>query len=151
MSIVLAQLYLENGVKKPYRVWFGEEFWNVVAFHVGKKSSEALMHWWKGIASLLQGSLSSGLPPAEITQPRYFKSHTSLANKFAKKVGKPDRQVLEGSCPDSIIWILSLSLFINLCNFDYLKFLRKQKFCSSVFSASEIHSLFLFFMLTITQ
>lgn len=53
------------------------------------------MHWWKGIASLLQGSLSSGLPPAEITEAPVFQiTHNSLADKFAKKVEKPDRQIL---------------------------------------------------------
>lgn len=45
------------------------------------------MRRWKGIASLLQGSLSSGLPPAEITEALVFQiTHNSLADKFAKKV-----------------------------------------------------------------
>lgn len=60
---------------------------------MGEKK-EALMRRWKGIAPLLQASLSGGLPPAEITEALVFQIADSLADRFAKKVGKPDRQVL---------------------------------------------------------
>ena len=52
------------------------------------------MHGWKQIAPLLQGSLSSGLPPAQITEAPVFQIADSLAGRFAKKLGKSDRQVL---------------------------------------------------------
>lgn len=81
------------------------------------------MGGWKAIAPLLQGSLSSGLPPEEITEALVFQIADSLADRFTKKVGKPDRQVLEGFCPDSFIWILSQSLwnFIILVNWEILR------------------------------
>lgn len=43
---------------------------------------------WKAIAPLLQGSLSSGLPPEEITETLVFQIADSLADRFTKKSGK---------------------------------------------------------------